>query len=157
MQRSDDPIHYHWAPIMLALAPPPACKNRHQLRGGNIAKTLFSPATPTTTALFNTMMRFGCKSPGFNPNCIEPVYGCSLLQCLLHRGMFQEAFELITVHGADVNCVSNGAGAHTRTSVSSIPPLNIALQVSLELFAQVTLIISVRCDTCAGQPFPVVM
>ena len=44
---------------------------------------------------------------------------------MLYRGMFEEAFELITVHGADVSLVPK----HKRMALSSIPPLDIALKV----------------------------
>ena len=134
LRSSDDPIHHHWAPIILGLAPVPYGKDRQQVPeviSKNTMCPLFPCATPMTKALFKTLLQFG-SGPGFNPNCTEPVHGCSLLQCLLYRGMFDEALELISVHGADVDFVPTDGGGGRCTDASSIPPVDIALQVNFK-------------------------
>ena len=126
-----DTIHHGWAPVMLALAPSPFTKHQRHVRGvraEDMVMTMFSPATPVTKAMYKALLQCGA-GPAFNPNVRDPVYGCSLLQCLLHRGMFEEAHDLITVYSANVNFVTT-CGVFTRTTVSSIPPLDIALRVS---------------------------
>ena len=101
-----------WSPIMLAVAHHHG--NLHHKLSGRVA-------TPVDKALYKVLVECSVSNlHGFNPDCTEPAHGRSLLQCLFHRQMFEEAYELITIHGADV---------------SSSPGCRDNLQLSAELEA----------------------